>query len=63
MNGLIRDENGRLVTSDGYGNYPLKAARCSDYNETRAVILDCAEKAIDAINARHDWNVTFQRNE
>ncbi len=58
-----RDEKGRLVFYDGYGDYPLKAARCDDFNTTRAAILDCAEKAIDAINARHDWNVTFQRNE
>ena len=60
---LLRDENGRPATYDGVGDFPLNTARCHDFNETRAVILDCAEKAIDAINARHDWNATFQRNE
>lgn len=58
-----RNETGRLVSYDGIGDSPLKTAVCGDFNSTRAVILDCAEKAIDAINARHDWNVTFQRNE
>ena len=58
-----RDEKGRLVSHDGMGDHPLKTARCDDFNTTRAVMLDCAEKAVDAINARHDWNVTLQPNE
>ena len=58
-----RNETGRLVTYDGFGDQPLRTAQCDDFDTTRAVILDCAEKAIDAINDRHDWNVTFQRNE
>ena len=58
-----RNETGKLVTYDGIGDQPLRTGRCADVNTTRAAMLDCADKAIDAINARHDWNVSFQRNE
>ena len=57
-------EDGAWYVYDGMGHYSTRAASCvGGFDATRAVMLDCAEKAIDTINARHDWNVTFQRNE
>ena len=40
----------------------LRMAKCEDFNTTRAVMLNCADRAIDAINARHDWNIELQHD-